>query len=342
MLFNYLFLLKGADYLHIDTENNDPYELIIPITGSIFNDKAALFQQLYNTPHHFCFILTKELTGGDNIDIEELVHFLLTLLFLPNYIRYKGSCLLLLEGNIDTFAALNAFRDELSEELNKQVTKEVIIDFLDATFFTEDVSKNNRLCIVNSELNGYLSKGDKGIAFESFIKSIINPSSPDKKWIVPVDAKELDDTITRINHFESYFSSTQPLLSKLVDKYKKAEANYSSLHIKNEVLTTKLQNSSDNIKVLRESALWYVQEYNRLTAGWSAENNNTDDDSASQRELRLKMKELADKMESLQANRDAILEWYKKEYEVLPKWYKRFGHIIKVATGKRTVKSLFE
>lgn len=37
-----------------------------------------------------------------------------------------------------------------------------------------------------------------------------------------------------------------------------------------------------------------------------------------------------------------ILEFYHSEYEVLPLWYKRFGHILKVITGKRSLKSLFD
>ncbi|MEO5683251.1 MAG: hypothetical protein ABIQ88_11460 [Chitinophagaceae bacterium] len=36
-----------------------------------------------------------------------------------------------------------------------------------------------------------------------------------------------------------------------------------------------------------------------------------------------------------------VLNWYHKEYEALPLWYKRFGHIIKVMMGKRSFKSLF-
>ena len=36
-----------------------------------------------------------------------------------------------------------------------------------------------------------------------------------------------------------------------------------------------------------------------------------------------------------------LLGFYKNEYEILPLWYKRLGHIIKVLTGKRTFKSLF-
>ena len=36
-----------------------------------------------------------------------------------------------------------------------------------------------------------------------------------------------------------------------------------------------------------------------------------------------------------------LMKYYKLEYEILPLWYKRFGHILKVITGKRTFKSLF-
>jgi len=37
-----------------------------------------------------------------------------------------------------------------------------------------------------------------------------------------------------------------------------------------------------------------------------------------------------------------LKEWYAKEYEVLPLWYKRIGHLIKVMTGQRTLRSLFK
>ena len=37
-----------------------------------------------------------------------------------------------------------------------------------------------------------------------------------------------------------------------------------------------------------------------------------------------------------------VLNWYRNEYEILPRWYKRLGHILKVLMGKRTFKSLFD
>lgn len=36
-----------------------------------------------------------------------------------------------------------------------------------------------------------------------------------------------------------------------------------------------------------------------------------------------------------------LQEYYNKEYEILPKWYKQFGHLLKVVIGKRTFRSLF-
>ncbi len=51
---------------------------------------------------------------------------------------------------------------------------------------------------------------------------------------------------------------------------------------------------------------------------------------------------LQKELEYLKSNRDTIRDWYEKEYEVLPLWYKRFGHVLKVMTGKRSFKSLYK
>ncbi|HET6224763.1 MAG TPA: hypothetical protein VFF27_00695 [Bacteroidia bacterium] len=37
-----------------------------------------------------------------------------------------------------------------------------------------------------------------------------------------------------------------------------------------------------------------------------------------------------------------IIEFYRNEYEILPSWYKKLGHILKVLTGKRSFRSLFD
>ena len=35
------------------------------------------------------------------------------------------------------------------------------------------------------------------------------------------------------------------------------------------------------------------------------------------------------------------LKWYHYEHEIMTLWYKQFGHVIKVISGKRTFRSLF-
>lgn len=36
-----------------------------------------------------------------------------------------------------------------------------------------------------------------------------------------------------------------------------------------------------------------------------------------------------------------LQNYYTNEYEILPRWYKRFGHVLKVVMGKRSFRSLF-
>ena len=38
---------------------------------------------------------------------------------------------------------------------------------------------------------------------------------------------------------------------------------------------------------------------------------------------------------------EQLIKWYHNEYEILPLWFKRLGHVIKVLMGKRSFKSLF-
>jgi hypothetical protein len=63
--------------------------------------------------------------------------------------------------------------------------------------------------------------------------------------------------------------------------------------------------------------------------------------------ITLTEKELSDQKEYLKIFRDLdestkIMDFYKYEYEILPLWYKKMGHILKVLMGKRTFRSLFD
>lgn len=49
----------------------------------------------------------------------------------------------------------------------------------------------------------------------------------------------------------------------------------------------------------------------------------------------MELTELLKESQNQQNLINTIKEWYHNEYEVLPLWYKRFGHIIKIVTGKK-------
>jgi hypothetical protein len=51
-------------------------------------------------------------------------------------------------------------------------------------------------------------------------------------------------------------------------------------------------------------------------------------------------KQYADILRTGHSTRE-LQDYYNNEYEILPKWYKRFGHLLKVVTGKRSFRSLF-
>jgi glycosyltransferase involved in cell wall biosynthesis len=59
-------------------------------------------------------------------------------------------------------------------------------------------------------------------------------------------------------------------------------------------------------------------------------------------DLVLENKMLSNKNPKLAMHINKPVSWYYKEYEVLPLWYKKFGHIIKVVMGNRPFKSLFK
>jgi hypothetical protein len=66
-----------------------------------------------------------------------------------------------------------------------------------------------------------------------------------------------------------------------------------------------------------------------------------------QEELRLTKIDLENQKTYLKVIKDAdeagkIDRFYFNEYEILPLWYKKFGHLLKVLMGKRSFRSLFD
>jgi hypothetical protein len=109
------------------------------------------------------------------------------------------------------------------------------------------------------------------------------------------------------------------------------------------IKTTEIEKSLDALitaenKLSLEKLLQHIllQHYSQLKQAiliMGEELKNTKTDLINQK---IYLRFYKDKDEALRIN-----EYYQKEYEILPLWYKRIGHIIKVLLGKRNFYSLF-
>jgi hypothetical protein len=105
-------------------------------------------------------------------------------------------------------------------------------------------------------------------------------------------------------------------------------------------------NPTDLLNTLKEAdhslhkatpQLFDLYEKNKLLEKENAELRRRN--SFNERELE-HQKQYQDILRSRHSTRE-LQDYYNDEYEVLPKWYKRFGHLVKVMMGKRTFRSLF-
>jgi hypothetical protein len=110
-----------------------------------------------------------------------------------------------------------------------------------------------------------------------------------------------------IDRSEETIMKQEPLLYRLIEKEIFYREQLDSLKLKIDVLQSELSSKNEYLAY--------------LTAGRSGDNVYSN-------------MGLSESMK--------ISKFYQQEYEILPLWYKRFGHIIKVITGKRSLRSLYD
>lgn len=85
----------------------------------------------------------------------------------------------------------------------------------------------------------------------------------------------------------------------------------------------------------------YVDLFLRITSLNNTASWNQHESELWQNRAKLYLSFIALGKEVAQKEYYDIKEWYHQEYETLPLWFKRLGHIVKVLMGKRSFKSLF-
>jgi len=323
MIFDYIFLLPDSNDLDLYLNEDQPQNFIIPVSIKLADDKGKLFERLYRSDHKFCFKIESDSTDQSQAGMQALVNLVTSFLFLPSYVKHNGQYVLLLDN------CPVSFKNKLKEILQKQLVTEINIVDIDTSRLEET---NGEIFVSLNEFNCYLYSSGFNTNPANFITDKIQASALEKKWIIRINSKEdFSNKISRIKQFERLFFSINPLLTTLITESRSAKNNYVTAKAENDLLRMKLKNTVDNLKALRDSA---NGEINYLL------NNHTKGESdGGQKGV---IGDLKEKVAKLEHDRKNIQEWYDKEYEILPLWYKRFGHVIKVFKRKRSMKSLFK
>lgn len=348
MLFDYTYLLKKFDAAFFKEKVTG--EFIIPLHKDVIGKQPELFQILMNSKNHFCFCITKEFVEYDVKFIkEEIIQNFIRLLFLPNYIRLDGSYLFLIEQQKEQHEKINLIKETIIIQLKKQGINDVIFEMLKETYEQQLNLNEESISVSHPQLNHYLENGEN---FDGFINEFNFLFSFNKRWIIPVFST--DDFYRKnklIENFENFVAINKPFEVKIITQYNLACKDNNKLKTENKVLKFKLENSAYYLKIIRVEAHGYMRDINNLNAQINQLKHERRQPEVTYISQPLPIPQpanneflgvLQNQVIAERNRANATLDWYKKEYEILPLWYKRFGHIIKVAKGKRTLKSLFK
>jgi hypothetical protein len=352
MLFDYTYLLENSDAAYFKSNTMQPGEFIIPIDEKISGERRGLFQILQQSKQRFCLYIPFELTKRDSTFIkEEILQNIVRLLFLPNYLRIEGKYLFFIDKPEEDVNSADVLKNQFESELKKQGINDIIIESLQVASPFDNTSNEETVSFYHDALNKYLSRNGNEESFEELTQKFVFPINFNKKWIVPVSSPEMyQRTIELIKKFESWLATTNSFYFLLADKLKCANKEGVVLKAENKILKFKLETNTSSLKILRDEAYGFMVEVgnlrreidrlaNQINYPEKHKQDTTPPADNEKEELIIQLRKQV-LLEHTRGN--DILAWYKKEYEILPLWYKKFGHIIKVLTGKRTFKSLFK
>lgn len=339
MLLDYTYLLTDFDASFFNDVNTQKSEFIFPINEQITRNTAEMFQTLLKSESHFCFYIPFELTGHSHKFKEETFRNIVRLLFLPNYLRVDHKIVFFTEKVSVDKNHFEGLKNELYVELRKQGINGFIVEELKPRPSSQNEPGENSISLYDDDLNNYLN-GTEEECFQTFVNSPAFAQNFYKKWIVPVsDQDNFRSKIKLLEKFENWIWHAHPFSAKLIAMDKQARRNNTKLKSDNEILRFKLESSAEALKLIREEFARDISELPMLRNEINRLSQQIVNPTAYlSEELILQLRAQINE----EHNRaDEILKWYKKEYEILPVWYKKFGHIIKVIAGKRTFKSLF-
>lgn len=343
MYFNYVFLLTDFYKHNFIPDILESSSIVVPVNKALWEERAYYIQKLNATSTKFCFGFFQADLGWESSGLSYIRDSLSLYFFLPNYVKKAGAYLL--ASDLDTGRGREVM-DTIQGLLETQGITPLSVNY---TVKDSRISTLNKHYHYSNDLIETFNNESASIDFSALFKKIVAENGVNKQIVLTVkDEVDFKRKTGVINDFEQWVLDNEKTYVDLLSMANKINDKYLKLKIDNEKLRFRLDNYNDYLKAVRKIAQWHVDEYHRIHREQQAMvkqygeampvNNNINmpsmfygSDEAIQKEL-----------EFLKSNRDSIADWYNKEYEVLPLWYKRFGHIVKVMTGKRSFKSLYK
>jgi hypothetical protein len=160
------------------------------------------------------------------------------------------------------------------------------------------------------------------------------------KTIVQPSTKDIEDNeFYLINNLEIIEDAYYNFLRTSMNSNKQIIISNDSYKEDIDHIITKLENAENRLQI-NDPAIYNLLELNKKT-GQSIESLN-DRIRYYQEALEVKKSGASTAYDSDYRKKIIdIVEFYHYEYEILPSWFKKFGHIIKVLIGKRSFRSLF-
>ncbi|MEO5683254.1 MAG: hypothetical protein ABIQ88_11475 [Chitinophagaceae bacterium] len=347
MLFEYAYYFNNFDADAFSNENMLPGNFIFPLNEKTGGSQPGLFRTLLKSNNKFSFCLADNLVQyGRQYFKEEIIQNLIRLLFLPNYMKQGDKHVFFVKQPDGQQYSLDAIKTQLHSELKKQGIRVQLIEIASV----EEALSNNAGLGEAAIIHPLPVNSSGNNADDACLKNITtiltNPDLFSRKWIIPVSSRdELIKKNNELEYIEKQLRVTDPLKVRLIELYNTAIHKSMSMTSENELLKFKLENSANYLQLIRKESHGLIQEIgllrleiHRLTQqiispGSSFQGQPTDDPDF--------IMQLQAQIMAEQNRANETLTWYKKEYEILPGWYKKGGQLLKVITGRRTFKSLF-
>ncbi len=342
MYFNYIFLLTDFYKNDFIPDSFESSAFIVPVNQQLREAKRHYTQKLNSATFTFCLGFFNADMDWWKAELSPILDSISLFFFLPNYIKKGGAYLLV--SDLETGMAKKQLND-IETLLKAQGIAPLAKNY---TTGENRIHQFNKYFYYSDDLIAAFNNAPSSIDFSVLFKAMVAENGIDKQIVVPV--KDEDDFKRKksvIADFEKWLLNNEKAYVDLLSVFKKTNDAYLKLEIDNKKLRFRIDNYNDYLKLLREMAILHVNEFQRIQHeqqitmkryGSSISANAITPSS----KIYDSNKELEKEMEFLKSNRDTIRDWYEKEYEVLPLWYKRFGHVLKVMTGKRSFKSLYK